>query len=154
MNNQVMSVTQRAAFDRFYAGELGQQLASKVHVIRAKWSFAVDGGAVGTINLKDEFGNYIIIPSGSIVKQVLIDRVTVPTSTGNNGTVALTLNSTGDLLVAVDADTLSALHAGVPIGTAATMVKATAQRNLNLEIATNALLSGVLNIFVEVYRNV
>lgn len=142
---------ERVAMDAHHSGALGKHLAGKVQLIKAKYSFASDGGAVGSINLKDEFGQEIDIPSGAIVKQVIIDRVTAPASAGGAGTVALTLNAAGDLLAAVDADTLSALHAGIPVGTAATAVKATAKRKLVLSIAVEALTAGVLDIYCEVY---
>lgn len=151
MDNQVMNSTQRVGFDKFYAGELGQQLASKVHCIKAVYDFAVDGGAVGSINLKDEFGKEIIIPSGAIVKQVMMHIKTAMASAGGAGTIALTLNSSGDLKAAVDADTLSGLVAGIPVGSAATAVAATAQRALVWTIATEALTAGKVWLFVEVY---
>ncbi len=145
------SENERLGLDKHHAGELGQLLASKVHVVKGVWDFAVDAGAVGTLNLKDEFGVEIDIPQNSIVKQVIIDRRTAPVSAGGAGTVALGINTTTDLLAAVDADTLSAIHAGIPVGTAATAVKATASRKLQLAIGVEALTAWLLHIYCEVY---
>jgi len=152
MKNPLLSANTRAGFDKFYAGELGQCLMAKTHLIKAVYSFAVDGGSVSAINLNDVYGNEIKIPSGAIVKSVIIDRATACTSAGGNGTVALSINSANDLLSAVDADTLSAIHAGVPISTASTVVKATADRKLVLTIGTEALTAGVLNIYLEIFH--
>lgn len=146
-----LNAVERPGFDKHHAGELGQKIAQQVHCVKAKYSFATNGGATGTMFLQDEFGQEILIPSGAIVKQVIIDRATAPASAGGAGTVALGINTTTDLLAAVDADTLSAIHAGIPVGTAATAVKATADRKLQLTIGVEALTAGVLNIYVEFY---
>lgn len=150
MVNQIMTEKQRQGFDVYHAGQLGQQLANKVHCIKAKYSFAVDGGAVGSIVLNDEFGNPVIIPNGAIVKNVLINVSTAFTTTAGTGTVALALNAANDLLSAIDADTMTTMHAGIPINTAATVVKATAQRNIVMGIATNAVLSGIMDVYIDV----
>lgn len=128
---------------------LGNQLAKVPNVVRGTYDFAVLGGATGSLNLLGPDGKKIIIPNKAIIRQVWIDIITACTSTGGTGTIALNCNSAGDLLVAVDADTLSGVNAGVPVGTAATMVKATAARTLVLAIATNPLLSGKFDVFVE-----
>ncbi len=107
------------------------------------------GGAVGDHNLLDEDGNAVVLPAGAIITQVYIDIITAFTSTGNNGTIALNAESAGDLLAAVDADTLSGVSAGVPVGTAATMVKTTAERTLVCTVATNAILTGKAHVFVD-----
>lgn len=121
--------------------------------LAAVWDFAVQGGAVGSLSLLDDLGNPAILPDKAIICQVYIDIITAMTSTGGTGTIALTANSSGDLLAAVDADTLplSASHpqAGVPVGTAATMVKLTAARTIVMEIATNALLTGKIRVFID-----
>lgn len=131
------------------AGALNQ----KRGVLKCVYDFAVQGGATGTLPLKDENGNPAILPINAIITQVYFDIITAFSSTGNNGTIALTGNTSGDLLAAVDADTLplSAGHpgSGIPIGTAATMVKLTAARQITLAIATNAMLTGRANFFVE-----
>lgn len=124
-------------------------LNQKRGVLKCKYDFAVDGGAVGTILLNDENGNPAILPDKAIITQVYLDILTAFVSTGNNGTIALKANSSGDLLAAVDADTLSGVSAGVPVGTAATMVKLTAERQISLVVATNAMTAGKANFFVE-----
>lgn len=121
--------------------------------IKCPYDFAVQGGAVSTILLKDDNGNPAILPNTTIITQVYFHIITAFSSTSNDGTIALTANTSGDLLAAVDADTLPlvASHpgSGIPIGTAATMVILSAQRQLALEIATHAMLTGKANFFFD-----
>jgi hypothetical protein len=149
----MISETQRAFWNKYAPFDgvygLGDQFAIAKTIVRGTYSFAVSGGAVSTISLLDQAGDVIVLPDNAIITQVYIDIVTAMTSTGGTGTIALTANSSGDLLAAVDADTLSGVVAGVPVGTAATMVKLTADRTLSVAIATAALTAGKFNAFVE-----
>lgn len=129
--------------------QLGTLLRNRKGTLKGIYDFSTRGGAVGTYNLYDEDGNVVALPSGAIITQVYVDIVTAFTSTGGTGTIALTANSSGDLLAAVDADTLSGVNAGIPVGTAATMVKTTADRNLSLAVATAALTAGKAHVFVD-----
>lgn len=128
---------------------LGYLLNKAKNTARLRYDFAVQAGAVGSMNLVDEDGNAFVLPSGAIITQVYIDIITACVSTGNNGTIALKANAANDLLSAVDADTLSGVTAGVPTGTAATMVKCTADRAIVLSIATNALTAGKFDVYVD-----
>jgi hypothetical protein len=107
------------------------------------------GGAVGSHNLLDEDGNAVVLPAGAIITQGYLDIITAFTSTSNDGTIALNCNSAGDLLAAVDADTKSGITALVPVGTAATMVKTTAERTLQYTVAVHALLTGKAHVFLD-----
>ncbi len=110
-------------------------------------------GTTGTHNILDEDGNALTLPSGAIIRQCYFDVVTAVTSTGSNATIALNANSAGDLLVAVEPDATGSIttgvYPGVPIGTAATMVKTTADRTLTYAVAVNPILTGKINVFVE-----
>ncbi len=136
--------------------QLGTLLRNRKGTLKCIYDVSADAsrGVTGaSYNLKDEDGNDCVLPSGAIITQVYFDIVTAFTSTGNNGTIALDANTGGDLLAAVDADTLplTASHpgSGVPIGTAATMVKLTADRTLKATVATNSLLTGKMHVFVD-----
>lgn len=139
------------------ANKIGDLLDEKVGVLVGYYDFATHGGAVGVVNLlKDLTGgdvieNRLILPSGAIIKQVAVQILTAFTSTGGTGTIALTANSSGDLLAAVDADTLSGISAGIPTGAAAAMVALTAERTLKLAIATAAITAGKAAVYVEYY---
>ena len=114
----------------------------------AEYDFAVDGGAVGTIVLRgvDAIGNNI--PNGAVVTAGFIDVLTGVASA--TGTVALQVESAGDLLVAVSPT--AALTTGrksiVPAATGATAVKTTASRNLTMVIGTAALTAGKFRLVV------
>lgn len=118
-------------------------------VLKLQYDFATLGGAVGSYTLKDENGDTPILPINAIITQGYLDIITACVSTSNDGTIALTANSAGDLLAAVDADTKSGVSALIPVGTAATMVKCTAARSIVLAIATHALTAGKFNVFIE-----
>lgn len=143
----------KTAMDRMYAGPLGTELSHKRHVVCGRYDFATLGGTVGDLALKDSDGNTIVIPSGAIITQVYINIVTACVSTSNDGTIALKANAANDLLSAVDADTLSGITSGVPTGSAATMVKTTADRNITLSIAVHALTAGKFDVYVEFVYN-
>lgn len=127
---------------------LGSMLEGQRGVLRATYNFAVQGGAVGTVNLKDSDGNDATLPIGAIVTQVYIDEVTNVTS-GGSATIALGANTTTDLIGATAIASFSGIIAGTPTGSAASMVKLTAARTLTATIGTAAITAGKLNVFVE-----
>jgi hypothetical protein len=131
--------------------QLGTMLRNRKGTLKCIYDVSADPtrGAVGAHNLLDEDGNAITLPAGAIITQVYFDIITAFTSTGNNGTFAFNSEGAGDLLAAVDADTKSGVFAGIPVGTAATMIKMTAARTLQATVATNALLTGKVHCFVD-----
>lgn len=146
----MLSSTRKALYNKLapFDPYLGADLNQKRGVLKCVWDFAVNGGAVGTIYLNDADGNPAILPSAAIITQVYTDEVTNVT-TSASGTLSIGANTTVDLLAATAAATFSGVQAGIPVGTAATMVKLTAQRQIAVAIATGALTAGKLNIFVE-----
>lgn len=131
----------------------GKELHRTKNLVKAVWDFAVQGGATGTLNLKDDLGNEITLPSGAILKDGVIDVLTAMSSAGGAGTIALGCNTTTDLKGAVDADTLSGRVAIIPVGTAATAVKLTADRKVQLTIGTEALIGGKIAVYIEYYAS-
>lgn len=128
---------------------LGNLLSQKRGVLKCTYDFAVQGGAVGSYKLLDSNGNAAKLPAGAIITQVYLHIVTAFVSTSNDGTISLGANTAVDLLAAVDADTLSGISAGVPVGTAGTMVRCTAERQITLAVAVHAMTAGKANFFVE-----
>ena len=123
-------------------------LPAGLKVARARYSFAADGGAVGTINLFPAS----ILPSGAVILGGFIDVVTPPTS-GGAATIALTTGeSAGDLQAAAGIDGAPWSTAGrksiVPAFTGATSIKLTAARNIRAVIATAALTAGVFDVYL------
>jgi hypothetical protein len=131
--------------------QLGTQLVDKkVQVMKAKYDFAVQGGAIGSVNLVDVDGKDAVLPNKAIIKQVIFDVITAPTS-GGSATIAFTANSAADMKAALAIASWTGIVAGIPVGTAATSIKLTAQRTLTATIATAALTAGKINVFVEYY---
>ncbi len=128
---------------------LGFELHRTKNCVKAVYDFAVDGGAISSINLKDEFGNLIIFPIGAIITNVTLDVIT-PCTTSASGTLALDSQGAGDLLTATAAASVTGKLAGTPVGTAATWVKiASTAKQLKATIATGALTAGKAYIFIE-----
>lgn len=108
---------------------------------RGRYSFATDGGAVGTINL---IGS-AVIPANAVVREAFISVVTVPTSAGA-ATIALQVESAGDLQAA-------AAISGAPWSTTGVknltpFFRTTVARDIAAVVATAALTAGVFDVFV------
>jgi hypothetical protein len=122
-----------------------------VKKLTAVYDFATLGGAVGTVVLRDykDTSQQAQLPDGAIVRDCLIDVVTAPTS-GGSATIALgTGQSTTDLKAATAIASYTGLVACVPVGSAATAIKLTADRKPSATIATAALTAGVVNVHIS-----
>lgn len=121
----------------------------KVQIMRAQYKFASLGGAVSTVTLLDLDGKAAVLPSGAIVVNCLIDVVTAPTS-GGAATVALGTGQAGnDLKAATAIASYTGLVACVPVGSAATSIKLTANRSPTATIAVAALTAGEINVLIH-----
>lgn len=129
---------------------LGSELHKTKNVIKAIYDFSVSGGAVGDVPLFDDLGRRAYLPSGAIITRSFLHVATAVT-TSAAGTLGLTAESASDVVAqqAAAALTLNALVEGVQDGTAAAMVRLTAQRQLTAKIVTGALTSGKVYFFVE-----
>lgn len=116
--------------------------------VRATYDFAVHGGAVGAKSLG------VSLPEGAIIVDSLIDVVTTCTTAGNDaGTMAIHVQSANDIVSAIAVSNGgnpwdAGLHAGVPVGTAATAIKLTADRVVTATIATQAFTAGKFHVFL------
>lgn len=123
----------------------------KVQVMKATYRYSVQGGSSSAaIDLLDTDGKAAKLPDNAIIKQVLFDVLTAPTS-DQSATLAFSAQSAGDLKAALGKASWSGLVAGIPVGTAATMIKLTAERTLQLQVAVGPLTDGSINVFVEYY---
>lgn len=149
---EVRSLLNNGGVEGARRAQLGSQIVDhKIQVLRCSYNFATQGGAVGSVNLKSAVDSKdCVLPAGAIIKQVLIDVITAGT-TSASGTMALTAQSAGDLKAALAAASYTGLVAGIPVGTAATMIKLTAARTLIGTIATGALTAGKWYVIVEYY---
>lgn len=116
-------------------------------IARAQYSFASEGGAVGDIGLG------VTLPDNAIVVGGMIETTTTCTS-GGSATIALKLNSGGDLSAAAAISGgagQAGVHDIIPDNTGSTAVKLTAARELTLTVATAALTAGVLNVWLRYF---
>ncbi len=132
--------------------QLGTQVIDhKVQLMKATYSFAVQGGSdTVAITLLDADGKDAVLPNKALIKQVMMDWSTAATS-GGSATISLGANTTTDLKNALAVASATGKVDGVPVNTAATAVKTTAQRTLKFTVATAPLTAGICNVFVEYY---
>lgn len=130
--------------------KLGDKLIKEtVHTLKLQYSFAVQGGAIGAINLVGEDGKAAKLPKGAIVRDCLIDVVTAPTS-GGAATIAFgTGQAANDLKAATAIASITGLVACVPVGTAATAIKLTLDRTPTITVAAFALTAGKFYVHIE-----
>lgn len=131
--------------------QLGTQITQhKVQVLKAVYDFSLQGGSsAGAVSLLDADGKAAVLPNKAIIKNVLIDVVTALTS-GGSATVAIgSGQAANDLKAALAIASYTGRVAGVPVNTAATAIKLTANRTPTVTIATAPLTAGKLNIFIE-----
>jgi hypothetical protein len=133
---------------------LGEAVHKTPCLIKAIYDFSVQGGAVGNIKLLDDAGNAAYLPTGAVVNRVTAYVVTAVTS-GGSATVAATLLSSGDLMVATAKASLGigVFVDGVPVGTAATMkgpvVAGGLGTQLSIDVAVAALTAGKIQFFIH-----
>lgn len=122
---------------------VGEGIAGGMQIARARYDFAVEGGAIGQVNLSADQ-----LPNGAVVTDGYIDVITPPTS-GGAATISVDLNAAGDLIAAgaYNAAPYSTTGRKSLIPTSgATSVKTTAARNIKATIAAAALTGGVFDI--------
>lgn len=123
----------------------------------AHYDFAVHGGAIGTINLGVNPGNAgaasaFQLPIGAVIVDAMTDVVTAVTS-GGAATFSLGCNTTTDLQAATVLGTVGTTgrHDLIPVGTAATTVKLTAARNVQMVIAAATLTAGKFTVMIRYF---
>lgn len=137
--------------DSFAGSGLGTTLHRTLNCMKAAYSFAVNGGAISTINLNDDLGNAAILPPNAVITRSFSNWTTLATSLGSATAALGSGASTTDLLAATAKASLTGLVEGVPTGTAATMVALGTTAlgyQMSITIATAALTAGVANVYV------
>jgi len=129
-----------------------------LRVVRGTYDFAVDAGATGTITLKDEKTRAdIVIPDNAVIWSSVIDVVTtVATASADTGTLAVTVNTANDIVIAVAPVTMgdvwdAGIQAGIPVGTAATAIKLTAARTPSVVIAGQVVTAGKFTLILTYF---
>jgi len=116
-----------------------------VRMARAKYDFAVDGGAIGLITPALN----ATLPDNAIIVGGILNPTTAligATATIAVGTAAGSSASAIKAATAVATYSLDAILATVPVFTAASAFKMTAAGAITLTVATAALTAGVLEI--------
>lgn len=123
----------------------GYPRATTVYIVRGRYDFAVDGGAVGDINLTSGTP----IPANAIILGGFCEVDTAATS-GGAGTLAIKVEGAGDIVAAAAVSgapwSTTGRKSVVPVFTGATTVKTTAARNIVGTVATAALTAGVVDV--------
>lgn len=127
--------------------------ATNLKTAQGEYDFAVDGGAVGTITLRQGGGTTLpnLIPNGAIIMGGYIE-VDTPVTSGGAATVAVSSEGAGDLQAAAAVSGAPWSTAGrksiTPAFTGAASVKTTAARSLAIAVATAALTAGKFRVVV------
>jgi hypothetical protein len=123
----------------------GYPEAVELKVARGRYDFAVDGGAVGEIDLT----RTAQIPANAIILGGFIEVDTVLTS-GGAATVAVKAEGAADIHAAAAISGAPWSTTGrktvVPAFTGATTVKTTAARKIQATVATAALTAGAFDV--------
>ncbi len=136
------------------SAQLGTQVVDKkVQVMKARYDYAsVGGSTAAAINLKDVDGKDAVLPANAVVKNVLIDVLTVPATAAGSHTISLGINTASDLGAALQYQSWFGRLNGIPNGGASTMVKVTAAAPVTATIGTApGLNAGKFNVFIEYY---
>jgi len=127
------------------------QLVRASLIVRGRYDFAVDGGAVSTIAITAGTP----IPSGAVIVGGYVD-VTTPLTSGGAATIACQVEAANDILTAVAVASWTAGRKNIlpaPASgalTASTAVKTTADRNISIVIAAAALTAGVFDVVLYI----
>ena len=132
-------------------------IRDSVHELVVQYSFAVSGGATGTLKLPVPIskGSTVGATTGTLPKGALVIGCYVDNLTNLAGTSALVALSTGqgagDLVATsgtAGATVFTGISACVPTGTAATSIKLTADQTPQMVISGAALTAGKLNLHI------
>lgn len=120
-------------------------LGGALQMARAKYDFAVDGGAIGVITLATN----AIIPANAILLGGVINPTTAPvgaTATIGFGTLAGSSAASLKAATAIATYTLDSLLPVIPVFTAGSAFKMTAAGAITMSIAVANLTAGVIEI--------
>lgn len=132
---------------------LGTEVAKKkLHVMQCQLDFSKQGGSsAAAINLRDLDNKACVLPKDAIIMSAIVDVLTPPTSGATLAEIAIgSGQSATDIKGAtvVSAYT-SGLLAGIPVHTAATAIKLTANRTPKATVTVEDLTAGKINVLFE-----
>ncbi len=123
----------------------GYPRATDLKVVRGRYDFSEDGGAVGDIDLTTD----TVIPASAVILGGFIE-VDSTLNSGGSATVALKVEGAADILAATAYGSSPWSTTGrksvIPVFTGATTVKTTAARKIQATVATATLTAGVFDV--------
>lgn len=154
---ETMGVFKDAEFDLNLASpgamqkhQLGTKLVrEKIQELKGTYDFSKVGGAVSTINLRGADGKELKLPKNGIIIGCYIDVITTPTGTGSPTIAISSGKAAADIKAATAIASYTGIVACVPVGTAATAIKLTADVTPSVTIATAAVTGGKLNVHFQ-----
>lgn len=126
--------------------------ATNLKSAQGEYNFAVDGGATGTITLRQGGGNTLpnLIPAGAIVVGGYVEVDTACLSA--TGTIAVQVEAAGDIVAAAGQASWTVGRKSVlPAFTGASTVKTTVNRSIQIVIGAAAFTAGKFRV-VLYYR--
>lgn len=129
-------------------------IMSSGHWLKGQWDYSVQGGAAGsTLSLVDLEGEPVYLPNNAIIKDCLIDVVTVPTSSTSSAKISFNSNAVADLKASTAIyptyQTADTPIACIPTGSAALAIKMASEGILKMSVGSEALTAGKINVWVE-----
>lgn len=123
----------------------GYPRATEIKVARGRYDFAVDGGAVGDIDLTSTAQ----IPAKAVILGGFVEVDTALTS-GGSGTMAVKVEGAADIVAAAAVSgapwSTTGRKSVVPVFTGATTVKTTAARKIQATVGTADLTAGAFDV--------
>lgn len=143
----------RASPNAMALQRLGTKLIKEsMRSVKVVYDFSASGGAsTAAIQLIDpDTGLAAYLPNKAIIRDCVVDVLTAPTSLGS-ATVALSSGkSAADLQAATAIASLTVgLHACVPVGSAATAIKLSADVIPTASVAVANLTAGKINVLID-----
>lgn len=133
--------------------QLADGKSTKLKVAEAVYDASVAGaGAIG-----DHLSG-VIIPKNAIITKAFVDSLVTATSATDAGTMAVSALAADDLVAAIAISDGSnpwdaGLHAAVPDGAVANMIKMTDAKDITFTIAVEPFTAGKFRVFVEYYMS-
>lgn len=133
--------------------QLGTLINKTSNLLIAKYSYAVQGGSTAAaINLLTDLNkplSYAKLPDNAIIKNVWLDVLTQPVSSGS-ATVSVGAVSTTDLLGSTAKDVLVVgFLQGVPSGATTSFIKLSAEKTVKASVGTAPLTAGKFNVYID-----
>lgn len=116
-----------------------------------QYKFSRDGGAIGTVNLKDQNGVTVKLPANAWISKCFIGVKTAPTSALSQGVISFGIQSEGILKAGAFATGYSAdtLVACIQDGTTSNASRLTGTGTLQMAISSEALTAGQIDVWIQ-----